>query len=168
MYAGINSGVEYKRDNPGRATKIRLPSDENGRTFAPILEAIERKLFTYANLKREVKAQAHPFVNLYHYQLIRQHCAAIGGFDDVVQLLLDNKAVVETPRFHGYYHDRMPLHFAAIYGHQEAAKVLILNGASIEAKDDEPGRSPLHYAVRSGCEDLVTFLLECRSCTFAA
>jgi ankyrin repeat protein len=59
-----------------------------------------------------------------------------------------------------YYHKAgwTPLHFAAKYGHETIADLLIERGAVIEAKDNG-GWTPLHFAIIFGHEDLASKLL---------
>eukprot|EP00744_Colponema_vietnamica_P011715 GILI01016465.1.p1 GENE.GILI01016465.1~~GILI01016465.1.p1 ORF type:complete len:285 (-),score=40.61 GILI01016465.1:75-929(-) len=54
---------------------------------------------------------------------------------------------------HRDFDEHTPLHIACIFGHAEAAEVLIERGADLHA-EDENGQTPLHYAARycrEGC-----------------
>ena len=55
-------------------------------------------------------------------------------------------------------HNGTPLHFAAWAGHKEIAKILLLNGADINGRDDSQN-TPLHKAVNSRAE-MVSFLVQ--------
>ncbi len=49
--------------------------------------------------------------------------------------------------------DMTPLHYAALNGHTEVAKVLLAAGASVNATD-EWNRTPLHWAGYNGHVDV--------------
>lgn len=54
-----------------------------------------------------------------------------------------------------------PLHVAVLAGQMEAAKLLLEQGANINAKaDDEHGGTPLHWAAATGRKDLATLLID--------
>ena len=54
-----------------------------------------------------------------------------------------------------------PLHIAVLAGQENAARLLLENGANIDAKaDDENGGTPLHWAVAFGTKDMVILLVE--------
>jgi len=73
-----------------------------------------------------------------------------------LNVLLDSGADVnENSGFEKY----TPLHMAAIYGHEEVAKLLIAKGADVNAKQ-QGGWTPLHYAAHSGQTDMVGILLD--------
>ena len=52
-----------------------------------------------------------------------------------------------------------PLHLAALYGHKEAASVLLAFHADVAARD-ENGDTPLHLAAAKGWRELVLLLLD--------
>eukprot|EP00960_Hanusia_phi_P047337 758347-Hanusia_phi.AAC.2 len=52
------------------------------------------------------------------------------------------------------------LHMAVLENHAEIVKVLILNEADVNCKDDE-GFTPLHYAAVMGHENICALLLSC-------
>ena len=56
-------------------------------------------------------------------------------------------------------HNKSPLHYAVMNGHQEMCCYLLNNGANATAKDNE-GQTVLHYAAMSGNEAMVRLLLE--------
>ena len=53
-----------------------------------------------------------------------------------------------------------PLHMAAIKGHFEIAKLLIQNGADIDAKSEYHKETPLHFAVLYGYSKIAELLLQ--------
>ena len=54
-----------------------------------------------------------------------------------------------------------PLHVAVLAGQMEAAKLLLEQGANINAKaDDEHGGTPLHWGAATGRKDLATLLID--------
>jgi len=55
--------------------------------------------------------------------------------------------------------DRTALHLAALKGHLESVKLLVENGAEIDATDTF-SNTPLHYASENAHGDVVAFLLE--------
>ncbi|EEY69950.1 transient receptor potential Ca2 channel (TRP-CC) family protein [Phytophthora infestans T30-4] len=55
-------------------------------------------------------------------------------------------------------HRRTPLHWAAVVGKVNAAKLLLKKGADPNAKDRD-GRTPLHWAARNNHDEVVSLLL---------
>jgi ankyrin repeat protein len=51
-----------------------------------------------------------------------------------------------------------PLHLAAEYGHMDVVKLLLANGAEVNARDNESD-TPLHNAAKNGQKDVVELLL---------
>ncbi|KAJ9300227.1 hypothetical protein DTO271G3_2344 [Paecilomyces variotii] len=81
--------------------------------------------------------------------------AAQHGYTDIVKLLLDSHADIESKDNDG----RTPLSWAAyIYG-SNTIKLLLNNNADIESKDDI-GRTPLSRAVYYNCINTVKLLLD--------
>jgi ankyrin repeat protein len=70
--------------------------------------------------------------------------ASLGGYEDVVQLLLETDADVNHTNENG-----SPLHAAALGGHEEMVALLLKSGAVINAQDCD-GHTPLYVAVPSG------------------
>lgn len=69
--------------------------------------------------------------------------AGDGDLLQLVNLLQGDASLVHSHDMHG----RTPLHYAAIYGHADAASHLLAHGADIEARD-KWGGTPLFRAVR--------------------
>gem|GEM_PF-888537 len=76
------------------------------------------------------------------------------GNKDIVELLLDRKALINLKSING----RTALYGAVMSGNIEVAKVLVAKGADINAEDLEGG-TPLHAAVTSDDINSVEFLL---------
>ncbi|KAE9123954.1 hypothetical protein PF010_g6197 [Phytophthora fragariae] len=55
-------------------------------------------------------------------------------------------------------HHRTPLHWAAVVGKVQAAKMLLVKGTNPNAKDRD-GRTPLHWAARNNHHEVVSLLL---------
>ncbi|XP_074649568.1 transient receptor potential cation channel subfamily A member 1-like isoform X2 [Tubulanus polymorphus] len=83
------------------------------------------------------------------------HIAAVNGFSELVQLLLDWKAEID-PRD---CEKMTPLHKAAMYDRVVIIKILIDQGADINAKDIN-SLGPLHVACWKGQTEAVEFLLD--------
>ena len=80
--------------------------------------------------------------------------AAKLGHITMMKVLLDNGA-----KINGASREFTPLHQAILCHQEEAVKLLIKEGADINAKGFE-GRRPLHFAVTEGSENIVKLLLE--------
>ncbi|CAG9317809.1 unnamed protein product [Blepharisma stoltei] len=84
------------------------------------------------------------------------HLAAADGFKDAIEVLI----------FHGERTNvdsrtsmqRTPLHLACLHGHLPVVKILVREGADINAIDNELS-TPLHYAAKHGHELIVKWLL---------
>jgi ankyrin repeat protein len=84
--------------------------------------------------------------------------AAQSGDTDRLKALLDhNRSFASMPDQQGY----TPLHYAAYFGHTEAARYLLGIGADLTALTLDPLRShPLHAAASAGHVDVAAMLLE--------
>jgi hypothetical protein len=84
------------------------------------------------------------------------HCA-INGFTTSVKRLLSirNINVNVKDNLNGW----TPLHDAVMNGHIEIARLLLQNGAEVNAKDSD-GYTPLHIAARNGHVDFLHLLVE--------
>ena len=80
--------------------------------------------------------------------------AAYHGHEEVVKLLLNNKANIEvkTPR------NSTPLLLASQKGHLSVVKVLIRNGAKIEAGQSN-SNTPLSWAAQNGHIEIANYLI---------
>lgn len=83
------------------------------------------------------------------------HQAAVGGFVDIAQLLVNKGAALEAQR--GTY-GLTPLHGAAQSGHLPVVKLLLSKGAQIAAQNYRRW-TPLHFAAEQGHEDVLVYLL---------
>jgi ankyrin repeat protein len=80
--------------------------------------------------------------------------AVYGGYKDVAELLLANKADVNTKGNRNW----TPLHVAALQNKKDMAELLLANGARANARDKD-GKTPLHYAAQNGYKDVSALLL---------
>ncbi|XP_056637822.1 NF-kappa-B inhibitor cactus [Diorhabda sublineata] len=55
------------------------------------------------------------------------------------------------------------VHVASMHGHVEVLRHLIWYGANVNAREGCMGLTALHYGVRTGNEELVKFLLDCKN-----
>ena len=82
--------------------------------------------------------------------------AQTGDLNRLRELLENNRAFASQPDQQGY----TPLHYAAYFGHVEAAKFLIGIGAEVRAVSLDPLRNhPLHAAASAGHAAVVDLLL---------
>jgi ankyrin repeat protein len=86
--------------------------------------------------------------------------AAKNGRLEVVQLLLDAGADVNTKFALGSGNDKSPLIQAVENGHIEIVELLIARGADVQQQESEMQMSPLHYAAAHDEPDMVRILLE--------
>ena len=95
------------------------------------------------------------------------NCTHNGGFqitpamncrNEVVQLLITEGADPNITDKDG----NSPLHYAALYGNINMAKVLIEGGSDPKIAD-KWGATPLHNAAMHGCQDMVELLLNAGS-----
>ena len=99
------------------------------------------------------------------------HTAAMNGHPDIVKLLIESGAEVNSLANFG----RTPLHWAAWNGFSDVTKLLIENGAIVNAKvtgmstvsvasggppTSEVGSTALHYASYEGHEEVCKILIE--------
>ncbi len=80
--------------------------------------------------------------------------AASEGHQDVVELLLSNRAKVDAEDEYSY----TPLHWVAIKGHSDMAGLLLANNAGVNAIAKD-GETPLHEAATAGHKDVAELLL---------
>lgn len=73
------------------------------------------------------------------------HCAAIGGSEILIRILLDQGANVNITDLMG----RTSLHYASLYGQINAVRFLLERGAD-KLQRDHHGRVASHFAARSG------------------
>jgi uncharacterized protein len=83
--------------------------------------------------------------------------AQLGDVARLKALLDDNRSFASMPDEEGY----TPLHYAAYFGHVDAARYLVEIGADLSAITLDPLRShPLHAAASSGQVEIVRLLLD--------
>ncbi|KAL4708155.1 hypothetical protein ACJJTC_009934 [Scirpophaga incertulas] len=87
-------------------------------------------------------------------------CAAFNGDKDKIQYLLQKSMIVSNtvnaPDNSGY----TALHYAARNGHLDICKMLIQNGANINAATRSGKATPLHKAAAAGNTTAVTLLIK--------
>jgi ankyrin repeat protein len=92
------------------------------------------------------------------------HLAAREGHLDAAGALIaagaNVKAIDEPKRKHGFSHGWMPLHFAVLSNKPALAKLLLDQGADVNAVDRRGNHAPLHFAAFGGNVELVTLLLD--------
>jgi hypothetical protein len=79
--------------------------------------------------------------------------AVVAGRKNMVREIL-KRGVTETSGYFGF----TPLHYAAIHGHAEIARMLIKNKCSVDARDSA-NRTPLHHAASKGHVEVARVLL---------
>lgn len=83
--------------------------------------------------------------------------AALGAEERLDELLAHDRSLVGARSADGF----TPLHFAAFFGHSEAARLLVERGADVGAVAHNPMQvQPLHSAAAAGCREVVELLLE--------
>jgi hypothetical protein len=80
--------------------------------------------------------------------------AKSGNVETVKALLKDNPNLVSSKDSYG----AVPLHWAALNGHEDVAKLLLANNAAIDVRESN-GQTPLHLAVFNHYNDVVQLLL---------
>ncbi|MDQ7821601.1 MAG: ankyrin repeat domain-containing protein [Candidatus Eremiobacteraeota bacterium] len=86
------------------------------------------------------------------------HRGVMGGFFDVVKLLIEKGAFIDAEDML----QRTPLHHAALRGDAGIAQLLVSAGAQVN-KADVHGETPLHDAAKAGSEEIATMLIKAGS-----
>ncbi|XP_063405881.1 ankyrin repeat domain-containing protein 17-like [Mytilus trossulus] len=94
---------------------------------------------------------------LHSWQIVTTALSAtcLNGHTEVAQLLLDNKADINSRDTYG----QTALHSACQNGHTETVKILMEFGMNVNQKNKN-GRTPLYVACKHGCYDTVKYLLD--------
>jgi ankyrin repeat protein len=80
--------------------------------------------------------------------------ASVSGNPDIVHLLLQNGAAVESRQYQG----RTPLMLASKFGYLDTVQLLLQHGANVNSRDNN-GQTPLMIALQNGRQDTVQLLL---------
>lgn len=117
--------------------------------FCLILDKIKNLLSRSKMFHKFINARSEDKKTFLHY-------AAEGGDVRIVELLIENKANVDTrDRI-----DSRPLHLAAKHGHLSVVSTLISKKVDVNAKTSpEFAYTPLHFAAQNGHLDIVGVLL---------
>eukprot|EP01028_Stygiella_incarcerata_P011887 TRINITY_DN700_c0_g1_i1.p1 TRINITY_DN700_c0_g1~~TRINITY_DN700_c0_g1_i1.p1 ORF type:complete len:1382 (-),score=385.43 TRINITY_DN700_c0_g1_i1:1733-5362(-) len=83
------------------------------------------------------------------------HEAAIGGYSNCAELLLDAGAPIDSRDDKG----RTPLHYACLRGQHIVVRLLVARGADVNVGDGT-GKTPLHFASYSGDSDSIVELVQ--------
>jgi hypothetical protein len=81
--------------------------------------------------------------------------AAMKGREDTVRTLLTDGNDINAGNRNG----ETPLHLAAEQGNSDIVKILLEQGAMVDAVETAAGYTPLHYAARQGHSDLCDLLI---------
>ena len=86
-----------------------------------------------------------------------QDAAKRGDLEKVKALLKDNPNLVTNKDDNLDMNGRMPLYWAATFGHKDVAELLLANKADVNAKDNI-GDTPLHASAFNGHKDVAELL----------
>jgi ankyrin repeat protein len=88
--------------------------------------------------------------------------AAVGHLAAMRRFLESDRAVVNAATPDGDYYGggATPLHLAAANGHAEIARLLLENGAPVNARGGWFNATPLHWAAQGGWVETAALLLE--------
>ncbi|CAB3249987.1 unnamed protein product [Arctia plantaginis] len=103
--------------------------------------------------------QMHQFARQYPKWTGKGACAFYGDHQRVGDLIIkarNAKELVNTPDNAGY----TPLHYAARKGYTDICKLLLQNGAQIDAQTKSGQASPLHKAAVAGKIETIQFLIQ--------
>lgn len=82
--------------------------------------------------------------------------AAGAGHEELVRMLLDNKASVNKVVKNMF----PPLHAAAARGHQSIAQLLIRSKADVNGKEDVLGQNAIHAAIDRSQQQMISYLVK--------
>ncbi|OHT07972.1 hypothetical protein TRFO_05120 [Tritrichomonas foetus] len=88
--------------------------------------------------------------NLYHF-------AAASKNQNIYQMI-ENFVPVDTNFKETDFYGNLPIHYAAYYGNLQILQYLWMNGADLNAKNED-GATPLHFAVKNQQLNIINFLL---------
>ena len=85
------------------------------------------------------------------------HWAALGGFNELIDLLVEKGAPLNKPSNNDY--GPLPIHWACVHGHIMTVEYFLEKGVHIDATDLN-GCSPLIVSAQYGASLCVTYLLQ--------
>ncbi|CAL1283118.1 unnamed protein product [Larinioides sclopetarius] len=143
------------------AIKVLLKSNAK----IKVLDNMERSVVFWASQENHPKSlktlleheQSVTLVNgCDHYDNSPLHIAALKGYSDVTEILLESDAELEKKN----EHEQSPLHMASKNGHIEVAQLLMKKNKTIVNAEDENANTPLHLAALSGHYNMICVLLQ--------
>lgn len=144
------NGIQHFGDAPP-AEDISPDNVEEVETSEPVYHGTPQKLYHYEKCVREGSClgrsdESHPELFI-HIELDHYH--------GVLRCLRDDPSLINTYQCHV-----TPLLDSAAFGRKEISKLLIEQGADVNAKHELYGTTPLHHAIAKGSTSTIELLLE--------
>ncbi|KAL9611600.1 MAG: hypothetical protein Q9167_003758 [Letrouitia subvulpina] len=136
------------KDKDGKAALHYAAAYDNVDTAQVLLN-------NHANINLKTNPEGSPIDCKFDGEVTPLYCAAAEGHEDMVKMLVKNKAYLNVQKFSG----RTALQAALKQGKDAVAGFLIDNGADITLYDTE-NWAALHEAAHQGCTGIVQILLD--------